>query len=114
MSKDSLFYVADMLDAIEQLETALSETSFAQYEKDWVLRRATERGIEIVSEASRRIPADIKEQYSSIDWRVVAGIGNVLRHDYRDVSNEIIWNVFEVHLPTLKAALQTIRADLER
>ena len=45
MSKDSLFYIADMLDAIEQLETALSETSFAQYEKDWVLRRATERGI---------------------------------------------------------------------
>ena len=43
MSKDSLFYVADMLDAIEQLETALTDIKFAQYEKEWVLNRVTER-----------------------------------------------------------------------
>lgn len=114
MTKNATFYVADMLEAIEELQLALAGSTFAQYEADWVLRRATERGIEIISEASRRIPADIKAEYPAIDWRVVAGIGNVLRHDYRDVSNDIVWNVTSVHLPVLKAALQSILADLER
>lgn len=114
MPKDALFYVADMLEAIEELQAALSGIDYPEYEEDWVLRRATERGIEIISEASRRIPADIKQQHSSIDWRVVAGIGNVLRHDYRDVSNEIIWNLVEMHLPILEATLRSIMAELEQ
>jgi len=114
MGKDVLFYIHDMLEAIEEPEAALASVTYQQFEENWVIRRATERGIEIISEASRRIPDEIKQQYPSIDWRVVAGIGNVLRHDYHDVSNEIIWNVNEVHLPILKSTLQSIRADLER
>lgn len=114
MAKNAHFYVADMLEAIEELQSALAGSTFEEYEANWVLRRATERGIEIISEASRRIPAEIKAEHPAIDWRVVAGIGNVLRHDYRHVSNDVVWNVTSVHLPALKAALQSILADLER
>ena len=55
-------------------------------------RYAAERCIEIVSEASRRIPADWKAEHPSIPWSDIAGIGSVLRHDYEDVNLDIIAN----------------------
>ena len=55
------------------------------YERSWLLRSAVERGIEVISEASRHLGRDLKAQHKDVRWQDIAGIGNILRHDYQRV-----------------------------
>jgi uncharacterized protein with HEPN domain len=52
-----------------------------------------QRGIEIISEASRHLPAPIKARYPALPWRKIAGVGNVLRHQYRQGSAPLLWEI---------------------
>jgi uncharacterized protein with HEPN domain len=70
--------------------------------------RTLERCIEIVSEATRHIPEEIKANYPHIPWPQIAGIGNVLRHDYDLVDDRIIWEVATVHFPELRKVVAEI------
>jgi uncharacterized protein with HEPN domain len=70
-----------------------------------------ERGIEIISEASRRLPQELKLRRPEIPWPKVAGIGNVLRHDYADVAHDVLWHVVRDNLPPLD---QVCRDELAR
>ncbi|WP_052341852.1 HepT-like ribonuclease domain-containing protein [Salinarimonas rosea] len=103
-----------MLEAIDHIDEACRGKSLADLEADWVLARAIERGLEIVSEASRHLPDSEKAQHADIPWRAVHSIGNVLRHEYHRISRRIIWNVATVDLPKLAVALRSIerRRDL--
>lgn len=78
--------IHDMLDNIEYARAATRELSFQDYLDRRIIQLATERAIGIISEASRHIPDDLKALAPEIPWPKIAGIGNVLRHDYRDVA----------------------------
>jgi uncharacterized protein with HEPN domain len=78
-----------------------------------VLKRGIERGIEIVSEASRRIPDALKADHPGVPWKDVAAIGNVLRHEYNRVSDRAIWNAATQHLAALRRAIISIRQSPE-
>ena len=86
---------------------------FIGFKEDWVVRHAVQRGIEIISEASRRLPHTLTATEPGIPWPKIAGMGNILRHEYHKVQDEIIWEVVEKHLPPLKAAILRMleRAD---
>jgi uncharacterized protein with HEPN domain len=73
------------------------------------LLREVERGIEIVSEASRHLGADLKARHPEIPWPKVAGIGNMLRHAYETVAHDVLWHVVRDNLPPLE---QVCRAEL--
>jgi uncharacterized protein with HEPN domain len=60
-------------------------------------------GLEIVSEASRRLPPEIKSQHSEIDWVAVAAAGNVYRHEYDGVDEKLIWHTVRHDLSALRA-----------
>jgi uncharacterized protein with HEPN domain len=79
--------------------------TLAEYEQSWQIRRAVERGVEIISDASRHIPDDLKQRYPRIFWREIAGIGNLLRHEYGHVDNRVMWRVVEKYLPELKSVV---------
>ena len=106
--------VADMISAIEQAQSFMGDLSFSQYERDAKTQRAIERCLEVISEASRRIPPKIKKQHPKIPWTNIAGIGNVLRHDYRSVANQIVWDTVDVHLSPLLEAMRAIEASLPK
>ena len=72
-----------------------------------MLRRAVERSLEIISEASRHIPTDLQAAHPEIPWRSVADIGNVLRHGYDQIADHRIWAVVEQELE------KAVRAMLE-
>jgi len=110
MSRDAVVPLNDILDAITGVHEAIAEADFAAYVSRRPLRRAVEREIEIISEASRRIPDELKMLEPGVPWREIAGIGNVLRHDYRVVADRIVWNVVEQHLDPLEAAVRRLIA----
>jgi uncharacterized protein with HEPN domain len=75
-----------------------------------------ERGIEIISEASRRLPDDLKDRNRDIPWRKVAGIGNVIRHDYERVARDVLWKLVRDDLPALEKSMpgRELLATLKR
>jgi len=98
----------DILDSIAHLELVVASKSFHDFEGDWLLRRGVERAIEIISEASRRIPPDLRELRPEIPWHDIASIGNILRHKYHSISAPIIWQVVHKDLPPLKTAVEAL------
>jgi uncharacterized protein with HEPN domain len=103
----------DIMEAIERVEEITRGKTLARFEASWELRWLVQRAIEIVSEASRAIPAKLKNTRPEIPWERVRGIGNVLRHEYQGLSDPIIWKVVTDELPRLKLAIQAIDATLE-
>jgi uncharacterized protein with HEPN domain len=94
-----------LTDIVEAIENILSETagvSLDAFEADWRKRWLVERGVEIISEASRRLPADLKTRHPEIPWPKVAGIGNVLRHNYESIAAQVMWALVRDDLPPLE------------
>jgi len=102
-----------ILEAIDGIETATRGKTLDEFRADWLLRHGVQRGVEIVSEAARRIPPELQSSQPDIPWAQITGIGNILRHEYHRVSDSLIWNVVQDHLPPLKAAVLAIEAQLE-
>ena len=63
------------------------------------MQRAVERGLEIISKASRHVPDDLKAIAPNIPWRQIAAIGNMLRHEYQRADVTATWNIIEQRLP---------------
>jgi uncharacterized protein with HEPN domain len=63
------------------------------------------RCLEVISEASRRLPDEMKTRHPSIPWKDIAGAGNVYRHDYEDVAAKVVWDTVQLALPPLQAVI---------
>jgi uncharacterized protein with HEPN domain len=103
----------DILEAIERVEQITRGKTLAAFGQDWQLRWIVQRAIEIISEASRAIPEELKRARPEIPWPQVRGIGNVLRHEYQGLSDPIIWRVVTDELPRLKTAIEAIMDALD-
>ena len=112
-SRPPLLRIHDMLESIRGIEKAIAGKTLRDYERSWVLRSAVERGIEVISEASRHLGRELKSQHKDVRWQDIAGIGNILRHEYQRVDGQIIWNAVKDDLPPLKKALLAIRTSLK-
>ncbi|KRQ11665.1 hypothetical protein AOQ71_17400 [Bradyrhizobium manausense] len=64
------------------------------------------RCLEIISEASRRLPEELKARHPAIAWRQMAAAGNVYRHNYEDVAARLVWETVQQDLPSLRAAVE--------
>ena len=93
----------DIIDSIERIEEVLQGSTQEDFASAWQQRWMVERGVEIISEASRHLSPELKERHPHIPWRNVAGIGNVLRHNYESVSSVVLWNLAKIDLPALDA-----------
>ena len=98
----------DMREAIDGIDTTLSGVTLETFNGSWQLQRAVERGLEIISEASRSLPDELKQLAPD-----VPSIGNILRHEYQRVETRLVWNIVEQHLGMLRAAVDRLAASLE-
>jgi uncharacterized protein with HEPN domain len=112
MNRDAGIYVDHMLEAINNIETDTAGYDFEKFRQDRRVRQLVERNLEIISEASRRLPQPAKDAEGQIPWRAIAGIGNVIRHDYHDTYPTVLWETCSKDLQPLKSALTRIRATI--
>ncbi|HLX14112.1 MAG TPA: HepT-like ribonuclease domain-containing protein [Bradyrhizobium sp.] len=98
----------DILEAIIEIEDIVRGLSFDQFASDRRIRLLWERLLEIVCEASRATPDEIKQRRPDIDWRKMVDFGNLLRHAYHMTKAEIVWDVIQSHLPPLKAFVENL------
>jgi uncharacterized protein with HEPN domain len=105
MQERAAFRVRDVIDAISQIELLADDLTYEVFLTDRIKRAAFERFVEIISEASRHLPDELKRSQQGINWQAMADIGNHLRHVYHRADAEILWNLHEHgHLAKLKAA----------
>jgi uncharacterized protein with HEPN domain len=93
--------LADIIEAIERVRGLLENVSIEAFEADWQKQWLAQRGVEIISEASRHPADDLKARYPEIPWKKIAGVGNVLRHDYERIAAPVIWTLVRQNLPQL-------------
>jgi uncharacterized protein with HEPN domain len=110
MEKDPSVYVHHILEAIANIEMDTAGYDFEKFRADRRARQLVERNLEILSEASRRLPKELKDGESRIPWRAIAGIGNVLRHEYHQTYPTVLWDTCTKDLKPLKEAVSRIAA----
>jgi uncharacterized protein with HEPN domain len=97
----------DILHHIELAANFSAGFDRASFKHDTKTVYAVTRCLEIISEASRRLPDEVKARHPAIGWKQMAGAGNVYRHDYEDVAAEFVWETVERALPLLQAVIET-------
>ena len=97
-----------MLLAIDDIETQTAGLTREAFKQDRFRRLGIERCIEIISEASRKVPEHLKAAHPEIPWPRVADIGNRIRHAYHAVDSDILWEIIQIELKVLRAALESM------
>jgi uncharacterized protein with HEPN domain len=97
-----------ILTAIEDIRSALEDHTLADFRADPLRRMAVERLFEIMSEASRYIPNEMKIQEKHIAWQKLADLGNLLRHAYHRIDPTILWDIVENDLEPLRRFVERI------
>lgn len=102
---------AELRDAINGIMAATSGKTFEDCDRDWLLQRGIERALEIISEASRHLPDEALAIAPEIPWKQIRAIGNILRHQYHAVANDIVWAVVVSDIEPLYAAVRKMQAQ---
>ena len=113
MKRKYLFFLKDILDAIEKIEEFVDDMSFEEFIKDDKTVSAVIRKLEIIGEATKHLPAELRKKYPDLPWSSMAKLRDRLIHGYFVVDHEIVWNVIKKELPLLKPKLEKILKELE-
>ena len=106
-SKNPAQRLADIIDNVDAIQGFIADLDFPAFRADRKTVYAVVRALEIISEASRRLSAEMKARHPDIPWRKVSGSGNIYRHDYEDVVHRLVWGTVHEFLPALRAVAET-------
>jgi uncharacterized protein with HEPN domain len=90
----------------------VDDLSYERFRDEELYFYAVTRCLEIISEASRRVPQEIKARHPEIPWAEMAAAGNIYRHEYEDVAQRRVWGTVEKRLPPLLVAVEQELLDL--
>ena len=113
MSNEFLDFVEDILDAMDNAEMFLHDVSYDQFEADLRTNFAVVRALEIIGEATRRLPMEFRREYPDIPWKNMAGMRDRIIHGYDTVDLQIVWDVVKGDIPRIKPLIRQILADYQ-
>ena len=112
-TKDPAARLRHILDEAEAIQEATRSLTFDAFCDSWMVRRAVEHGLLIITEASKSLPPALKAAYPAVPWRRVESFGNVLRHEYRDVDPVVLWRIVQEQLQPIATTVREMLAKLD-
>jgi len=112
-TRNPKLYLIDILKAMEAIEEFVKGIDFETLKNDDMRSSAIIRKLEIIGEAAKNIPENIKQEYPSIPWREMAGMRDRLIHFYFGIKYELVWNTIKDVIPKIKPLMSEILKKLE-
>ena len=103
-----LDYIRDMLESAEKALQFVEGMKFEEFVEDEKTVYAVVRAIEIIGEAVKKVPADLRDTYSEVPWREISGTRDKLIHEYFGVNSSVVWQTVQEDLPALVKQLKNI------
>ena len=108
MFKDPIEYIKHIYDECSYIISVSTNLSKDEFLDNETLKRAVVRSLEIIGEATKKIPADFKVKWDTIQWKNMAGMRDRLIHDYIGVNYSIVWDVVKNKIPDLHSQLSEV------
>jgi len=106
-------YILDVLSSIQEIGEFTKDMNFEEFVKDRKTVNAVIRSLEVMGEAVKKIPVEIRDRYPEVPWKYIAGMRDKLIHEYHGVDLEIVWEVVKKEVPPLKQLFEKILIDLK-
>jgi len=114
MRRDYRLYIKDILDCIEKIEEFTAGMDYEDFVENDLVCSAVIRKLEVIGEASKKVPDFIRTRFSDIPWSDMARMRDKLIHFYFGVDYEIVWKVVKEELPKLKPKIERILIEVEQ
>jgi uncharacterized protein with HEPN domain len=106
MSRDHRIYLADILECCFKIQTYVGTLSKDDFITNGMTYDAVVRNVELIGEAAKHLPLEIRLQYSEIPWREIIGMRNHLIHGYFGINNDVLWDVITNEIPLIVQSLE--------
>jgi len=113
MTRDMRLYIQDILESMEAIEEYVQSTTEEQFYRNRQVQDAVLRRLEIIGEAVKNLDEDFRNRYPEIPWKKVAGLRDVLIHEYFGVSLKRVWRVIKIDLVDMKSHISRIWEELK-
>lgn len=106
--RDYYFYVKDIIEAMDAIAEFTEGLEFEEFRRDDKTSSAVIRKFEIIGEASKNVPANIRRKYPQVPWKEMAGMRDKLIHFYFGVNYELVWQTIKRRIPQIRPVLREI------
>jgi uncharacterized protein with HEPN domain len=103
--RDYSLFISDIIDSSRKIVSLTENTGYSEFVEDWVKHDAILRNLEIIGEAAKKIPDEIRAKHKDIEWREMAGLRDIITHKYFGIDDVIIWNIITDKIPALLKSL---------
>lgn len=106
--RDYKLYLDDILEAVKRIERYSKDLTLERLKKDTLVLDGIVRNLEIIGEAVKNIPGEIKDKKPEIEWKKISGLRDILAHEYFGIDTEVVWDIVQNKLPILKNQINRI------
>lgn len=109
--RDLRDYINDLVEACEDILSFTKGMSYSDFAGDKKTVNAVIRSLEVIGEATKKLPTSFRDNYPDIPWRQMAGMRDKLIHEYFGIDKQMVWQAIEKHIPDILPLIKEITID---
>lgn len=114
MKREFIDYLQDIADVIENVEKFTAGMDYEKFIADEKTIFAVVRAFEIIGEATKKIPLEVRTGYPGVPWKEMAGFRDKLSHEYFGVDLKVVWQTLKEDIPLLKPAISQLLKESKK